>query len=44
MAKNTRGWYIFEDGAEIWFYGLSAQEKANEIREHGKIIKFIPTN
>ena len=40
---KTRGWYIFQDGAEIWFNGLNAREKAWQVREHGKIIRFIPT-
>ena len=43
MARNTRGWYWFEDGTQAWFHGLSAREKANEIRQHGKIVKFLPT-
>ena len=43
MAKNTRGLYWFADGTQAWFNGLSAQEKAREIRKHGKIIKFVPT-
>jgi len=44
MAKknSTRGTYIFEDGYEVWFYGLSARERANEVRKHGKIVRFIP--
>lgn len=42
MAKKTQGWYYFEDGYVAWFYGLSAREKANEIRKHGKIVKFNP--
>ncbi len=46
MAKknNTQGWYTFEDGTEEWFNGLSAQEKAKEVRKHGKIIRFEPTD
>jgi len=44
MARNTRGWYWFEDGTQVWFNGLSAREKAVEIRKHGKIVKFLPTN
>lgn len=43
MARNTQGWYWFEDGSVAWFHGLSAREKANEIRQHGKIVKFLPT-
>lgn len=42
MAK-TCGWYIFADGYRAWFHGLSANEKKNEIRIHGAIIKFTPT-
>ena len=45
MAKNkTRGWYTFADGYEVWVNGYSAAEKRNEIRKHGAIIRFIPTN
>lgn len=45
MAKNnTQGWYLFEDGTEQWFFGLSRHEKANEVRKHGRIIRFTPTN
>jgi hypothetical protein len=40
---KTKGWYIFADGAEIWFNGLSAREKRTQILKHGKIIRFIPT-
>lgn len=42
MAKSTRGTYIFEDGARIWFHGLSGLERKVAIRDHGKIIRFIP--
>ena len=45
MAKSkTRGWYVFEDGYTCWYHGLSAAEKKWEIRQHGRIIKFKPTN
>lgn len=45
MARTkTRGWYTFSDGSQAWFNGLSAREKANEIRKHGQIVKFVPTN
>jgi hypothetical protein len=45
MAKiKTQGWYIFADGYEAWYHGLSAQEKKIEIYKHGAIIKFEPTN
>ena len=43
MTK-TRGWYLFENGAKIWFNGLSGREKMTAIKKYGKIIKFIPTN
>lgn len=44
MAKSrTQGWYTFADGYQAWYHGLSAHEKAVEIRKHGKIIEFIPT-
>ena len=41
--NNTTGWYTFSDGYTVWFHGLSAQEKRNEIRKHGQIIKFNKT-
>lgn len=45
MAKvKSRGWYVFEDGSRIWFAGLSASEKKIQIMQHGKIVKFEPTN
>lgn len=40
--KRTRGWYLFEDGTEMWINGLNAREKAIKIRQHGRIIRFIP--
>lgn len=40
---KTRGWYLFADGAEIWFNGLNTREKKIEIRKHGAIIRFMPT-
>lgn len=40
---KTRGWYFFEDGTQAWFSGLSAREKAIEVRQHGKVVKFIHT-
>ncbi len=43
MARQTRGWYIFADGTEIWVNGFSAREKANYIARHGKIVRYIPT-
>ena len=42
MAKKTRGWYLFADGTESWFNGLSARERAAAIRQHGAIVRFIP--
>lgn len=44
MAKSTRGWYTFADGHREWYSGMSAQERNVEIRKHGAIIKFEPTN
>jgi len=45
MARTkTQGWYLFEDGTEAWFNGLSVREKNNEIRKHGKIVRFKPTS
>lgn len=45
MAKSkTRGWYTFEDGARVWFYRLSGNEKKMEMMRHGKIVSFTPTN
>lgn len=41
-TPKTQGWYIFADGYEVWFYGLSGTEKRNEERKHGKVIRFIP--
>lgn len=43
MKNTTRGWYLFENGMEIWFYGLSARERAAAVRKYGKIIRFTPT-
>lgn len=40
---KTRGWYLFEDGAQIWFNGLSQREKQAEIRKHGRIVRFTWT-
>ena len=45
MARtNTRGWYFFEDGLQVWVNGFSKTEKRNYIMKHGTIVKFIPTN
>ena len=42
--KNTKGFYLFEDGYYFWVSGMSAEEKRREIRTHGRIIRFTPTN
>ncbi len=39
--NKTRGTYIFADGYKAWFNGLSAQERRNEERKHGKVVRFI---
>lgn len=45
MAKTkTRGWYIFADGTQAWFNGLSAREKKVQIMKHGAIIRFMSTD
>ena len=46
MARKskTRGWYWFADGTQAWFNGLSAAEKRNEVRLHGAILRFVPTD
>ena len=41
---KTRGWYLFTDGYEVWVNGYSAVEKKNEIRLHGPIVRFVPTD
>lgn len=41
-TPKTQGWYYFADGSALWFYGLSATEKKNEIRQHGAILRFVP--
>ena len=38
-----RGWYYFADGSEIWFNGLSRRERATAVRQHGAILRFVPT-
>ena len=44
MARtNTRGWYTFADGTQVWFNGLSVREKKMQIMRHGAIIRFQPT-
>lgn len=43
-TDKTRGWYTYEDGFEHWVLGMSAAEKRNEIRKHGKIVRFINTD
>lgn len=37
-----QGTYIYEDGYTAWYYGLSFRELRNEIRIHGKVIRYIP--
>ena len=45
MAKNTtRGYYTFKDGYTGWYNALSAAERKREIRLHGAVVKFVPTN
>lgn len=45
MARvKSRGFYLFADGAYIWFAGLSAYEKKREIQKHGVIIRFTATD
>ena len=41
---KTRGWYTYEDGFGHWVLGMSAAEKRNEIRKHGKIVRFVNTD
>lgn len=43
-TPKTQGTYTFADGYTVWFYGLSAQEKRNEERKHGKVVRFVPGN
>ena len=42
--RTTRGWYIFADGYIAWFSGLTGMDKYHEIKVHGSIIQFRPTN
>lgn len=45
MARSkTRGWYTFADGYHCWYHGLSATERKAEIRLHGPVVKFSPTD
>jgi hypothetical protein len=45
MARTkTRGWYVFADGTQAWFNGLSAREKKVQIMKHGAIIRFMLTD
>ena len=41
-TPKTQGWYYFADGYQCWYHGLSAAEKRNEERKHGKVISFKP--
>jgi hypothetical protein len=43
-TDKTRGWYYFEDGTVEWFLGLNRHEKANAVRKHGKVVRFVPTD
>ena len=42
--KKTRGWYYFADGYRVWVNGFSGRERGNLIREHGAIVRYIPTD
>lgn len=42
MAKRNSGWYVFADGTQAWFSGLSARERKAEEAVHGKVVRFIP--
>ena len=45
MARSkTQGWYLFADGYYCWFNGMSGTEKKFQIKLHGAIVKFTPTN
>jgi hypothetical protein len=39
--KNS-GIYTFADGYEIYTNGMSATERRNYEREHGRIVRYIP--
>ena len=41
-TPKSQGTYTFADGYVAWYYGLSASEKRNLIREHGAIVSFVP--
>lgn len=41
---KSQGTYEFADGTKFWVHGLSAKEKKEEIKKHGQIVKFTPTN
>lgn len=41
MSK-TCGWYTYEDGYTHWVNGMSAAEQRNEVRKHGKVVRFVP--
>ena len=40
--KNTRGFYEFADGYSCWVNGMSGTEKKNLVRQHGRVVRFIP--
>lgn len=39
MKKSA--WYIFADGYEAWFCGMSRQEQRVLESKHGKIVEII---
>lgn len=44
-AANNHGlgWnYLFEDGSEFWFLGLSKRELKAEEKRHGKLLEKSP--
>lgn len=41
MPKG-QGWYTYEDGYQHWVNGMSAAELRNEVRKHGKVVKYVP--
>ena len=43
-TPKGQGTYIFADGYEVWFYGLSASARRAEEYKHGKVVRFIPGN
>ena len=41
-TPKTQGTYYFTDGFVAWYFGLSGTEKMLLVREHGKIVRFVP--